>query len=416
MILRRGSAAARQSCLGSVSWILHSQCRYSASADSPLSPPQPPIPSPSSSSSSTSADIHVIGSFASASKPARATDRSNHVSAAAAATLAAVERQRAESLLSQNCANTSSNAAPVIDCSDGDGAGEPVTIVDDVALLTSAADVEAAFRSSVAARTVSNAQLRRFIDRTSPKDHALAVAALNGAKAGGLRINAQTYEALLHTLLESGQLRASMDLYNTMLHQRIAPTPNTYAMLMEMCLQRDMPAACQSLFKDLQRRGVRPSPRAYELMITSIAAEVPPKWEKAIEIFDKLSRERRSRVSVGTYNALMRVYLNMQPFDWRVVYNCYSEMRSQVPRIPLQWDSYLILREALRKGRAGYVRRSLAYIDAWMAVTELRSMNFFLGALVYLGIMLALKTILSYVVVWYYESTAVSTSDSILPL
>ncbi|CAJ1009371.1 putative Pentatricopeptide repeat domain/PPR repeat [Leishmania naiffi] len=280
--------------------------------------------------------------------------------------------------------------------------------------LNTPAEVEEAFACSVQARTVSNVQLRRYIDHLPAKDYSLALAAVKGARAAGLRISALTYESLLASLMSGGQLRASMELYQLMIKQRMTPTPNTYAALMDMCLQRDMPKACQSLFNDLQKRGVRPSAQNYELMITSLSTEVPPQWKRAIDIFDKISRERKSRITTKTYNALMRVYMNMDPFDWRVVYNCYSEMRNRRPRVPLEWESYLILAEALRMGRAGYVRRGMAYIDAWIAVTPLRSWNFLMGAMVYLTFMMLLKSLAGYLVVWYYEMSVPSTSDSVL--
>ncbi|KAG5476632.1 hypothetical protein CUR178_03805 [Leishmania enriettii] len=281
--------------------------------------------------------------------------------------------------------------------------------------LNTPAEVEEAFACSVRARTVSNVQLRRYIKRLPPKDFSLAVAAVKGAKAAGLRVSASTYEVLLASLMNAGQLRASMELYQLMIKQRMTPTPNTYAVLMEMCLQRGLPQACQSLFDDLQKRGVRPSAQNYELMITSLSTEVPPQWTRAIDIFDKISRERKSRITAKTYNALMRVYMNMDPFDWRVVYNCYNEMRNRRPRVQLEWESYLILSEALRKGRAGYVRRGMAYMDAWIAVTPLRSWSFFMGAGVYLAFMMVLKTLVAYLLVWYYELSVPSTLDSVLP-
>ncbi|KAG5501817.1 hypothetical protein JKF63_04086 [Porcisia hertigi] len=282
--------------------------------------------------------------------------------------------------------------------------------------LSTPEGVEEAFACSVQARTVGNLHLRRYIDHLPPKDYALALAAVKGAKAAGLRVNASTYESLLASLMNGGQLRASMELYQLMITQRMTPTPNTYAALMELCLQRGMSKACQLLFDDLQKRGVRPSVQNYELMITSLSMEVPPQWRRAIEVFDKISRERKSRITAKTYNALMRVYMNMNPFDWRVVYNCYCEMRNRRPRVQLEWESYLILSEALRKGRAGYVRRGMAYMDAWIAVTPLRSWNFLTGAMVYLALMMLLKTLAGYLVMWYYELSVPSTSDTVLPM
>lgn len=282
--------------------------------------------------------------------------------------------------------------------------------------LRTPTEVENAFACSVAARTISNAQLRRYLEHLEPRDYALGVAAVKGAKSAGLRVNASSYEALMTCLMGGGQLRASMELYQQMIQQHMTPTPNMYAELMELCLQREMPKQCQTLFNDLQKRGVRPSARNYELMITSLAAEVPPQWERAIAVFDKVAGERNSRVTAQTYNALMRVYLNMEPFDWRVVYNCYTEMRTRRPRIRLEWESYLILREALRKGQAGHVRRAIAYCDAWIAVTPLRSWNFLMGAAVYFAIMMVIKMFMSYAVLSYYEATAASTADTVLPV
>lgn len=282
--------------------------------------------------------------------------------------------------------------------------------------LRTVEEVEHAFACSVQARTVSNAQLRRYLESLEAKDFSLALAAVKGAKSGGLRVNAQSYEALMTCLMNGGQLRASMELYQQMLQQRMTPTPDMYAALMELCLQREMPKACQTLFNDLQRRGVRPAARNYELMITSLAAETPPQWERAIEVFDKISSERHSRVTAQTYNALMRVYINMDPFDWRVVYNCYMEMRTRRPKVRLQWESYLILSEALRKGRAGYARRFTAYVDAWMAVTPLRSWGFVVGAAVYFAIMMVFKMVLSYGLVRFVGSKASPPPDSGLPL
>lgn len=262
--------------------------------------------------------------------------------------------------------------------------------------LTTANEVEAAFRCSVQARTVSNAQLRRYIEQLPSHDFALAVAAVTGSRDGGLRPNPQTYEALLDKLVQGGQLRPAMQLYQEMIQHRMTPTTNTYATLMQMCLDREMPSACQSLFHDIEKRGVRPDIRNIELMITALSMHNPPQWELAVQLFDKLTSERHSRVNSRTYNALMLVYLHMRPFDWRVVYNCYFEMRTRLnPEIQLEWTSYLILREALRLGGAGYVRRFLVYCDAWFAVTPIRSMAFVKGALVFFVTGLVIKTVVS---------------------
>ncbi|CCW70196.1 unnamed protein product [Phytomonas sp. Hart1] len=205
-----------------------------------------------------------------------------------------------------------------------------------------------------------------------------------------------------------------------MLHQHMAPTAHAFALLMELCLQRNMPKECHSLFKDMQRRGVKPSPVNYELMIKSLAMENPSQWEMAIVIFDKLSRERNTpRINAKTYNALMTVYTNMEPFDWRVVYNCYLEMRRRTPRIPLEWESYLILHGALLKGKAGHVRRFLALFDAWVATTDLASWGFVKGFLIYIAVVFVIKSILGYLLIWCLKPTSTSKSseagESILP-
>ncbi|ESL08221.1 hypothetical protein TRSC58_04080 [Trypanosoma rangeli SC58] len=281
-----------------------------------------------------------------------------------------------------------------------------VTIGGPVVEATTPEQVEELFQLSVLARTASNAQLRRYLEQLQPKDHALALAAVRGAEAGGLRVDAKTNEVHLAKLLDGGQLRAGMDLYRRMLATRMTPTANTYATLMHMCLQREMPEACQKMFEEMVKRGQSPNTQNYELYITSLAMETPPKWEKAVEVFDHISRERRGRhVTATTYNSLMRVYLNMTPFDWRVVYNCYYALRQHKPPIALQWKSYLLVAEALRRGRAGYIRRFLTYLDAWFCVTHFRSLDFLFGLAVYLAAMLLLKALISWMVVFYCERT-----------
>ncbi|KAH9598607.1 Pentatricopeptide repeat [Trypanosoma melophagium] len=282
-----------------------------------------------------------------------------------------------------------------------------------------AEQVEELFHSSVIARTVSNIQLRRYLEHLEPKDHALALAAVRGAETAGLRIDTKTNEILLSKLLDGGQLRKSMELYQRMIRNRITPTSNTYARLMHMCLEREMPEMCQKLFDEMISRGKSPIARNYELYIASLAMEDPPKWEKAVEVFDHISQDRRGKyLTAATYNSLMRVYLNMKPFDWRVVYNCYQELRQRKPPIQLEWESYQIVAEALRRGRAGYIRRFLTYMDAWFAVTHFRSVDFLIGVGVYVGSMLILKTIISWIGVWYYKRTITEgrgSAESLLP-
>ncbi|ORC87631.1 uncharacterized protein TM35_000212370 [Trypanosoma theileri] len=283
---------------------------------------------------------------------------------------------------------------------------------------TTVEEVEELFQSSVLARTVSNIQLRRYLEQLAPKDYALAMAAVRGAEKAGLRVDSKTNEILLSKLLDGGQLRKSMELYQSMLKNRLTPTANTYARLMHMCIERDMPEMCQKLFDEMISRGQSPIAENYELYIASLAMENPPKWEKAVEVFDHISQDRRGTyITAAIYNSLMRVYLNMRPFDWRVVYNCYQELRHRKPPIQLEWESYQIVSEALRKGRAGYLRRFLTYMDAWFSVTHFRSLDFLIGVGVYVGSMLILKTIISWIGVWYYKRTITSgkgTNDSVI--
>ncbi|EAN91210.1 hypothetical protein C3747_140g64 [Trypanosoma cruzi] len=283
---------------------------------------------------------------------------------------------------------------------------------------TTPEQVEKTFRLSVLARTASNVQLRRYLEQLQPKDHALALAAVRGAEAGGLRVDAKTNEVHLMKLMDGGQLRASMELYRRMIDRRMTPTANTYATLMHMCIQREMPEACQKMFEEMVKRGQSPNTKNYELYITSLAMENPPKWEKAVEVFDHISRDRRGKhLTAMTYNSLMRVYLNMTPFDWRVVYNCYHELRNRKPPILLQWESYLLVAEALRRGRVGYIRRFITYLDAWFCVTPIRSVEFLFGMALYVGAMLVLKAIISWLVVIYYERVIAAkkgVSESIL--
>lgn len=269
---------------------------------------------------------------------------------------------------------------------------------------TTEASVEETFRRSVVARTASNAQLCRYIQQLEAKDYALALAAVRGASAGGLRVDSKANELLLSKLMDGGQLRAGMEVYRHMIDNHMTPTANTYATLMQMCLQREMPEACQKMFDEMMKRGQSPNTRNYELYISSFAMQNPPKWEKAIEVFDRMSKERHGKhLTAATYNSLMQVYLNMTPFDWRVVYTCYQELRQRKSSIPLQWESYLLVAQALRRGRAGYTRRFLTYMDAWFCVTHFRSLDFLVGVLVYIGVMFLFKSLISGVAVFYYK-------------
>lgn len=278
-------------------------------------------------------------------------------------------------------------------------------------------EVEGLFFASVKARTVSNAQLRRFIQQLTPGQHALAIAAVQGSRRAGLRLNALTHEVLLESLIASGQLKASMALHQEMMRSHMVPTARTYALLMELCLERGLSTSCETLFEDMHKKGMRPSMRNYELLIAAYAEHDPPQWEKAIALFDSVSRQRYLRPTAKTYNALMRVYLNMRPFDWRVVYNCYYELRHHDPPITLEWESYELVREALVKGHAGWFRRISTFCDAWLTTTPMFTVRWMQGVMVYLVIMVIFKSILSTLITALFtatESQAKSTADAIV--
>jgi hypothetical protein len=134
------------------------------------------------------------------------------------------------------------------------------------------------------------------------------------------------------------------------------------------------------------RRGRQPDVESYEALMRAYATEVPPKWEKAVAVFDKLQRNSTT-ISANTYNSLMVVYMNMEPFDWRVVYNCYYEMRYHKPKILFGWNSYELVDSALRRGNAGWWRRMVTYVDAWIQLTVMWSFDFWFGVTVALCIL-----------------------------
>lgn len=115
-------------------------------------------------------------------------------------------------------------------------------------------------------------------------------------------------------------------------------------------------------------------------------------------------------ISASTYNALMRVYLNMDPFEWRVVYNCYYEMRNSRPKIRITWESYHLVAEAMRRGEAGRFRRLLTYLDAWFQLTNLGSWRFISGLFVYCCIGMLVKTIMGF----FVQRTIVNTNKTVI--
>jgi len=238
------------------------------------------------------------------------------------------------------------------------------------------------FRTSVQQRTVGNTALRRFIRACDEATYQRALYAIEGAKAGGLRVDHDTYDALLALLLRSGQLKQALDTYNRMLEEKVTPHTRTFNSLIDLCAERQLADSAERIFNEMVRRGRQPDVETYEAMMRAYASEVPPKWEKAVAIFDKLQRNSNATVSANTYNSLMHVYMNMEPFDWRVVYNCYFEMRYHKPKILFGWNSYELVAKALKKGNAGKWRRLVTFVDAWIQLTVMWSWDFWFGIMV----------------------------------
>lgn len=154
----------------------------------------------------------------------------------------------------------------------------------------------------------------------------------------------------------------------------------------------------------MQKKGMRPSIQNYELLLLSYAEQAPTQWEKAISLFDKINTKRFLKPTAKTYNALMRVYLGMKPFDWRVVYNCYYELRHHKPRIALEWESYELLREALLKGQAGYFRRTISFLDAWITITPPFCWEWMKGLLIFTSGFYLFKTVLAGILSFFFKA------------
>ncbi len=276
--------------------------------------------------------------------------------------------------------------------------------------LKSSDGVRVAFENSVKARTVGNASVARYIRSLEGTEYALAEAAVAGSRQGGLRIDAATHEALLEKLVDGGQLRTAMETYRDMIRSRITPTANTYALLMRLCGDRNSHTAVMTLFEEMQRRGVQPTSDAYETVLTSIANTQPVQWQIAVEIFDKLAAKNPKLLNVRVYNGMMRVYNNMTPFDWRIVYNCYFELRSKHSKGThfITWESYDLVARAMHRGRAGWYRRSLTFVDAWFNMANIRSWAFWRGALIFVVGVSVVKVPLLYFaafVTWLVKSS-----------
>ena len=255
--------------------------------------------------------------------------------------------------------------------------------------------VRRVFAASVAARTAGNVALRRYIESLYPSEHKLATAAVEGAASAGLRITAETQEAHLTNKVAAGELGTALELYRDLIAHRITPTKGTYSVLMRLCLERQSAAACRSLYQDMVRRGVQGDGEVYEYLLTSLAYERPVQWELAIEIFDRLNTKYPHLVTNRTYNGLMRVYLAMRPFEWRVCYNCYYEMRLKHQTLPLTWDSYYLVAEAMRLGRAPWHRRVLTFFDAFVNLTTPKDKEFWIGMVVFVVVGMTLKTVVA---------------------
>ena len=325
------------------------------------------------------------------------------------------------------------------------------------------------FAESVEARTVANTALRKYISALNSKDYALAVAAYDGCREGGLRVDADTYAALLDLLLGAQQLKAGMELYQTMLRDRTPPNTHAYNALMRLCIGREAISTALRLFDEMPAKGRTHDRTSYELAMTAISMQPHPvDWQKAVQIFEKATAgavdasgnsfasstegadngdgaeasgddgassasgsSRRSRrrdllsaegtedfvpcpdrqrqvggfvtgrnkstnmATSSTYNALMRVYMAMEPFEWRVVYNCYFEMRNSKPKVPISWESYHLVAEAMRRGEASRTRRVITYIDAWIQLTSIGSARFIMGFATYAFIIGIVKLVLS---------------------
>lgn len=250
--------------------------------------------------------------------------------------------------------------------------------------------VAAAFRASVATKRVGNFQLRTQIKDLPALD---AEAALRGAREAGLRISPESHEIVLRKLMEGGHIERMLQQYQQMLKEKTVPNTETYNLLLKMCCDRGVPESSLRLFDDMRKRGRQPNITSYELAMVAHSMLNPPQWEKAIEIFDRLCATRPEQITERTYQALMRVYCNMRPFEWRVVYNCFYEMRSRRPKIPFSWATHAVVAEAMREGGASYMRRGLVYVDTWIQVTPMFSLSFFKGLMIVFVVTTVIKIV-----------------------
>ena len=240
------------------------------------------------------------------------------------------------------------------------------------------ANLRQSYKEAVERRVVGNASLRKLIKGLHTSQFQHAVEAIEGAKLGGLVVDSDTCEAYLAMLLDAGQLRQAMEVYHYMLQHRVCPNTKSYNQLMDLCLAKQSWESALTLFGDMQRRGRQPDVESYERALVALSLQSPPNWERAVQVFDKLQRNKAA-LSSHTYNALMEVYLKMEPFDWRVVYNAYLEMRAQRPAIQFGWNSYRLVAKAMKQGNAGKIRRMTTYADAWIQITRPFSLDMLVG-------------------------------------
>lgn len=247
---------------------------------------------------------------------------------------------------------------------------------------------------------MSNRGLRAFLRELPHSEHLVATNAVEACLAAGLKLDPETYEVFLALLLDAGQLRQALEVYQSILAAKVLPHTRTYNRLIQLCQEKQTEDSAITIFEDMQRRGRQPDLETYELMMVVLASQKPSQWQRAVTIFDRLQRIKRVHMSANTYNALMRVYLNMEPCDWRVVYNAYYEMRQQRPKIPFGWSSYAIVAEAMRRGGATRLRRIMVWVDAWANIVPLYSAEFWIGFLVAFAGMMGLRFALVKLALW----------------
>jgi len=256
------------------------------------------------------------------------------------------------------------------------------------------------FHDLVIQRQVSNHTLRRYIHNLTPQQWVQALEATSGCLEAGYKVRPETYDALMSKLLDAQQNRGALLLYQRMVQDRVVPDTDTYNRLLQLCHDTRSHDGAETLFQDMQRRGMKPNLETLETMINIYSTLSPSNWRDAVVLFDKAKSDRRYhggeniRMTCGMYCAIMRVYLEMEPFDWRVVYNAYYEMRHTKPRIPFDWETYELVAIAMKRGNCGVVRRFVTFFDAWVQITPIYSMKFIVGFCVFFAGMSVIRAAL----------------------